>query len=192
MESDALNENVLVDERDDVLAALAPHDFDAFAELYRRHLDRIYRFVRSQVADSSTTEDLTAQIFFKALASAGSFRGEAAYHSWLYRIAHNVIATWGRQRARTPLVVASLPDTEDMTPSPATQAINGEQREMVRAKVAELPPAQREVVALRYLEDFSIEEVADVTDRSRGAVRILLHRARLRLRRSLEGKELHR
>jgi DNA-directed RNA polymerase specialized sigma24 family protein len=47
-------------------------------------------------------------------------------------------------------------------------------------------------VALRYLEEFSIEEVADVTDRSKGAVRILLHRARLRLRRSLEGKELHR
>ena len=170
----------------------APHDFDAFAELYRRHLDRIYRFVRSQVPDDSTAEDLTAQVFFKALSSAGSFRGEAAYRSWLYRIAHNVVATWGRQRARSPLVVEDLPESEDLTPSPATQAIAGEQRAMVRAKVAELPPAEREVVALRYLEEFSIEEVADVTDRSKGAVRILLHRARLRLRRSLEGKELHR
>ncbi len=192
MRLDALDENVLVEERDDVLAARAPHDFDAFAELYRRHLDRIYRFVRSQVPDDSTAEDLTAQVFFKALSSAGSFRGEAAYRSWLYRIAHNVVATWGRQRARSPLVVEDLPESEDLTPSPATQAIAGEQRAMVRAKVAELPPAQREVVALRYLEEFSIEEVADVTDRSKGAVRILLHRARLRLRRSLEGKELHR
>jgi len=192
MRLDALDENVLVEERDDVLAARAPHDFDAFAELYRRHLDRIYRFVRSQVPDDSTAEDLTAQVFFKALSSAGSFRGEAAYRSWLYRIAHNVVATWGRQRARSPLVVEDPPESEDLTPSPATQAIAGEQRAMVRAKVAELPPAQREVVALRYLEEFSIEEVADVTDRSKGAVRILLHRARLRLRRSLEGKELHR
>lgn len=192
MRLDALDENVLVEERDDVLAARAPHDFDAFAELYRRHLDRIYRFVRSQVPDDSTAEDLTAQVFFKALSSAGSFRGEAAYRSWLYRIAHNVVATWGRQRARSPLVVEDVPESEDLTPSPATQAIAGEQRAMVRAKVAELPPAQREVVALRYLEEFSIEEVADVTDRSKGAVRILLHRARLRLRRSLEGKELHR
>lgn len=192
MRLDALDENVLVEERDDVLAARAPQDFDAFAELYRRHLDRIYRFVRSQVPDDSTAEDLTAQVFFKALSSAGSFRGEAAYRSWLYRIAHNVVASWGRQRARSPLVVEDLPESEDLTPSPATQAIAGEQRAMVRAKVAELPPAQREVVALRYLEEFSIEEVADVTDRSKGAVRILLHRARLRLRRSLEGKELHR
>jgi len=192
MRLDALGENVLVEERDDVLAARAPHDFDAFAELYRRHLDRIYRFVRSQVPDNSTAEDLTAQVFFKALSSAGSFRGEAAYHSWLYRIAHNVVATWGRQRSRSPLVVEDLPESEDPAPSPVTQAIAGEQRAMVRAKVAELPPAQREVVALRYLEEFSIEEVADVTDRSKGAVRILLHRARLRLRRSLEGKELYR
>ena len=192
MRLDALDENVLVEERDDVLAARASQDFDAFAELYRRHLDRIYRFVRSQVPDNSTAEDLTAQVFFKALSSAGSFRGEAAYRSWLYRIAHNVIATWGRQRARSPLVVEDLPESEDPSASPVTQAIAGEQREMVRSKVAELPPAQREVVALRYLEEFSIEEVADVTDRSRGAVRILLHRARLRLRRSLEGKELHR
>jgi RNA polymerase sigma-70 factor, ECF subfamily len=64
----------------------------------------------------------------------------------------------------------------------------GEERHAVWKIVAELPPAQREVVALRYLKDFSTDEIARITDRTRGAVRILLHRARARLRKTLEGK----
>jgi RNA polymerase sigma-70 factor (ECF subfamily) len=65
-----------------------------------------------------------------------------------------------------------------------------EARGVVWDTVAQLPPAQREVVALRYIQDFSIEEVSEITSRSRGAVRILLHRARVRLRKALEGKDI--
>jgi RNA polymerase sigma-70 factor (ECF subfamily) len=61
---------------------------------------------------------------------------------------------------------------------------------VVWEKVAELPEAQREVVTLKYAEDLNTEEIAKVTKKSRGAVRILLHRAKLRLRHSLEGKDL--
>jgi RNA polymerase sigma-70 factor (ECF subfamily) len=82
-----------------------------------------------------------------------------------------------------------VPDSVDPDPSPVAKAITDEESSLVRQKVEELPPAQREVVALRYLQDFSIEEIAKVTRRTRGAVRILLHRARSRLRRDLEGKE---
>lgn len=171
------------------LAARAAHDFDAFAELYRRHLCSIYRFVRSQAPDDATAEDLTAQVFFKALSSAGTYRGSGSYRAWLFRIAHNSIATWGKHKTRSVIVLSEVPDSTDPAPSPASQAIATEERSFVRQKVAELPPAQREVVALRYLEDFSIEEVAAITRRKQGAVRILLHRARIGLRKTLEGKE---
>jgi RNA polymerase sigma-70 factor (ECF subfamily) len=174
---------------DDTLAICAATDFEAFAELYRRFLPSIYRFVRSQTPDDATAEDLTAQVFFNALSSAGSFRADGSYRSWLYRIAHNIIVS-SRARREKAVTVENLPDEKDPAPSPASHAITKDALTEVWKKVAELPAAQREVVALRYAEDLTTEEIAEVTQRSRGAVRILLHRARARLRDLLQGKEL--
>jgi RNA polymerase sigma-70 factor (ECF subfamily) len=189
MQVRALDMDLLSEADDKTLAARAPKDFDAFAELYRRYLCPIYRFVRSQLPDDATAEDVTAHVFFKALSSAGTYRGEGPYSSWIFRIAHNTLVTW-RQRVGSVVVAEEIPDEVDPTPSPASQVITGEERGLVWDTVAQLPPAQREVVALRYIQDFSIEEVADITRRSRGAVRILLHRARARLRKALDGKDL--
>jgi RNA polymerase sigma-70 factor, ECF subfamily len=174
---------------DEVLALRVREDFDAFAELYRRYLHPLYRFVRSQVSDDATAEDVTAQVFFKALSSASTFRNEGSYQSWLFRIAHNSIVSWRTSKSNGVIVLDQIPDSVDPAPSPIAKAITDEESTLVRKKVLALPPAQREVVALRYLHDFSIEEIAGVTRRTRGAVRILLHRARSRLRRDLEGKE---
>lgn len=179
-----------VDVEDAVLASRAARDFTAFETLYRRYVDSVYRFVRSQTPDDATAEDLTAQVFFKALASAETYRGDGAYRSWLFRIAHNSLSTWRSNRSRGALVLEELPEAPDPDPSPAAHAITNDARGAVWRQVADLPPAQREVVALRYLEDLSIEEIARVTHRTRGAVRILLHRARARLRSALEGKDV--
>jgi RNA polymerase sigma-70 factor (ECF subfamily) len=172
---------------DDELAARAAHDLEAFAELYRRHLCHVYRFVRAQTPDDDIAEDLTAQVFFKALSSAGSYRAEGSYRAWLFRIAHNTVRNW-RARERRLVAVERLPEEADPAPSPASQAIAADARGALWRSVAELPDLQREVVALRYGHDLSIEEIARLTRRSRGAVRILLHRARQRLRRALETK----
>lgn len=174
---------------DDTLAVCAASDFDAFAELYRRFLPPVYRFVRSQTPDDATAEDLTAQVFFNALSSAATFRADGSYRSWLYRIAHNVVVSWRARRDRS-IAVEEIPDEADPSPSPASCAISKDALKEVWNKVAELPAAQREVVALRYLDDLTTEEIGRATGRSRGAVRILLHRARTRLRGSLQGKDL--
>ena len=177
------------DAPDELLAVKAADDFEAFLELYRRYLNPIYGFVRSQTPDDSVAEDITAHVFFKALSSASTFRGDGTYRAWLFRIAHNSVFSW-RDRAGRSLAVADVPDEEDPAPSPATQAIATEEANSVWAKVAELPPAQREVITLKYGDDLTTEEIASVTGRSRGAIRILLHRARSKLRHSLEGKDL--
>jgi RNA polymerase sigma-70 factor (ECF subfamily) len=190
MQARALDMDVFAEADDRTLAEQASGDFEAFAELYRRYLCPIYRFVRSQVGDDATAEDLTAHVFFKALSSAASYRGDGLYSSWIFRIAHNTLSTWRQRATRSIVVTEELPEEVDPTPSPPSQVITGEARGLVWDTVAQLPPAQREVVALRYIEDFSIEEVADITRRSKGAVRILLHRARGRLRKALDGKDL--
>ena len=178
---------VLSDVPDEVLAERAAADFEAFEELYRRYMLHVYRFVRAQTADDATAEDITAQVFFRALSSASTFRGDGSYKAWIFRIAHNVLSSW-RKRSGRSLAVEEVPDEADPTPSPASQAIAREERGVVWNKVAELPHAQREVITLHYAEDLSVEEIAGVTKKSRGAIRILLHRARHRLRHALEGK----
>lgn len=184
----AVPEDALCDLEDEVLGARAGRDFNAFSELYNRYLCRIYRFVRSKVADDAVAEDLTAQTFFNALSRAHSFRGRGRYRSWLYSIARNTISTYRARRKRGPLSFEDVPDAADPAPSPATEAVNGEIRALVRSLIDALPLAQRQVVSLRYLEDLSIEEIAEVTGRKRGGVRILLHRGRNSLRSALEDR----
>lgn len=174
---------------DESLASRSHEDLDSFAELYNRYLCRVYRFVRSQTPDESTAEDLTAHTFFRALSSAGSFRGDGAYKSWLFRIAHNTLVTWRRKRSSDPITLDELPDHIDPSPSPATVALDSEEKQLVWDLVSSLPRTQREVLALRYLEDLDVSEIATITNRTRGAIRITLHRARNNLRRALEQKE---
>ena len=171
---------------DEDLAARAARDFDAFAELYGRYLCRIYRFLRAQTPDDPTAEDLTAHTFFRALSSADTFHGRGSYRSWIYRIAHNTLQTWRSKRAAGPVILEQVPEPLDPSPTPAAAVVSGEERRLVWELVATLPPAQREVLTLRYLEDLTTEEIAGITRRSRGAVRILLHRARASLRRAIE------
>jgi RNA polymerase sigma-70 factor, ECF subfamily len=180
-----IHEAALSELADEALAARADRDFDAFAELYNRYLCRIYRFVRAQAPDDSTAEDLTAQTFFKALSNARSFRGHGSYRSWIFRIARNTVVTWRTRRAKAPLVIGEIPEPVDPGPTPAAALLTGEEGRLIRHLVSALPPAQREVLSLRYLEDLSTEEVAGITGRSRGAIRILLHRARASLRSEL-------
>lgn len=183
-----LDEDQARDLSDELLAQRADVELAAFTELYSRYLCRIYGFVRSQTPDEATAEDLTAQTFFRALSGAKTFSGTGTYRSWLFRIAHNTVLTWRVGRSRAPVAVEEVPEHTDPSPSPSSVVLAGEERSLVWKLVSSLAPAQREVLALRYLEDLTTEEIAGVTGRTRGAVRILLHRARNSLRRALEEK----
>jgi RNA polymerase sigma-70 factor (ECF subfamily) len=172
---------------DETLASSATDDLDAFAELYRRYQCRVFRFLRARTSDAGLAEDLTAQVFFRALASAPTFRRDGTYRAWLFTIASNCLSTWRRHRARTSEVsLDEAAETIDPGPTPHAQVIVDHDRNVVRRTISKLPIAQREVVTLRYLRELSIDEIASSTRRSPGAVRILLHRARTNLRRSME------
>jgi RNA polymerase sigma-70 factor, ECF subfamily len=171
--------------------ALSPsaRDLDAFARLYDKYNVRIQRYIRARVADEIVAEDLSAQVFTRALASISDFRGEGTYKAWIFRIARNALADWYASHARE-VPVDEVPDDGAAEESPLTIALIGEERDLVRRKVEELSDAQREVVRLHYWRGLSIDEIARSTRRSSVAVRQLLHRARRHLKRTLSRKDV--
>jgi RNA polymerase sigma-70 factor (ECF subfamily) len=182
--SDAIQLEQLTDEE---LAQRATDNFDAFTELYRRYAAHVCNFISTQVPHRDAVEDLTAQVFFKAFDAAASYRGDGNYSAWLFRIARNCVHQWRKEQARS-LTVEVVPDEADPEPTPATQVLESEHRVLIWKKLDELTTDQRRVVTLRYLQELTIEEIGTIMRRSHGAVRILLFRARARLRRLMEGE----
>lgn len=164
----------------------APTTTAAFADFYRRHHHNVYRFIRSRAGDDAAAEDLTADTFVKALTRAETFEGRGSYRAWILSIAANTTSSW---HTREPQAIAldetgEAPDPRD---GPSFAVILREEREFVRREVTALPWAQREVVSLHYFGDLTVRETARACGKSDGAVRVLLYRARRRLRERLQS-----
>jgi RNA polymerase sigma-70 factor (ECF subfamily) len=160
-------------------------DQEAFAQLYEEYFDRIYRYVVFKIGDEMEAEDMTQQVFLKALRSISSFRWKGvSFSAWLYRIAHNQVVDYLRRKAKrvavplNELIVSGGDDPQRMTEQRADIA-------QVLAAAKYLTEAQREVISLRFAGDLSIAEVAKAMGRSEGAVKALQHSAMVALRKAM-------
>ena len=161
----------------DVLAAQA--DTAAFATLYRRYLDRVFGYAFYQLRDHHDAEDATERIFLATLRALPGFRDQGStFRAWLFRIAHNTVANTHRSRSRRR--TEPIPDWfERPAPDadPARLLVVADQLREVRRAIEDMPDDRRQVVLLRFVDELSTAEIAEVLDRSPGAVRVLLHRA---------------
>jgi RNA polymerase sigma-70 factor (ECF subfamily) len=168
-------------EEDARLVALAKTDPRAFAPLYARYFDPVYRYCYRRLGHPEAAADAAAQVFAKALAALPGYREDApSFRSWLFAIAHNVIAD--DLRARRP--VASMTAVADMAtsdPSPEEVILTDEVGGAVQALLAQLPADQRQILELR-LAGLTGPEIARALGRSLGAVKIAQVRAFARLR----------
>jgi RNA polymerase sigma-70 factor (ECF subfamily) len=177
---------------EELLAAAMQYNDAALGELYDRYEARIYSYVFRRTGDQTLAEDLTAQVFLKMLES---IRDRKAWHSsfsgWLYRIAHNLVIDHYRRRDRQSSV-----DLEDGPPmaseleDPVATAELYIDAERLRSAIRRLTDEQAEVVSLRFLEGYSIAEVAAMTNRTEGAIKALQYRAVATLR-TLLYDQLH-
>lgn len=169
------------------LVARARHDRHAFAPLYRRYVDSVYRYCYARLGDRDAAEDATSQVFAKALSALPSQRPDRSFRAWLFAIARNAVVDQHRaRRPDRPLTEAD--DPVDAGPSPEDLALGADEGAAVRALLGRLPPDQRRVVELR-LAGLSGAEVAAALGRSPGAVKIAQVRAYARLRDLLGGAE---
>lgn len=167
---------------------------DAFDELVDRHGGRLFGAVQGMVRNSDLAADLVQEAFLRAWRALSSFKGEAQFYSWLYRIARNLISSHMRRRAAGPTFVGKGEDMQCATelepqttePQPDDPMIHDERRRRVIAGVKTLQPDFREIIVLCDLEENSYEEVADMLEIPLGTVRSRLHRARASLKEILE------
>lgn len=176
---------VVAEEPDErLLVEAAQRDPVKFGDLYELHFERIYAFISRRVSDRQTAEDLTSDVFHKALANLRSYEDRGApFAAWLFRIAANALADQFKRTARE--VAASTEKPHEPSVQPDLEAI--EHRARLFRLVEHLPEDQRRVVLQRFVEQKSIREVARELARSEGAVKQLQFRALQSLRAQMEG-----
>ncbi|MEZ4417156.1 MAG: sigma-70 family RNA polymerase sigma factor [Gemmatimonadota bacterium] len=159
-------------------------DRSAFAEVYRRTVDRIYGLCLRMTADADRAEELTQDSFVRAWERLGSFRGDAKFSTWMHRLAVNVVLQDRRTRADRQQKVVSDPDVERYG-AVAKDAFPETRIDLERA-LAHLPERAREALVLRDIEGFKYREVAVMTGVAVGTVKAQVHRARQMLKEVLD------
>jgi RNA polymerase sigma-70 factor (ECF subfamily) len=164
-------------------------DSEAFAVLYRAYIQAIYRFVLLRVSNPALAEDLTAEVFMKAVNGLPkySYRG-LPFGAWLFRIARDRVVDYYRQTARRPIAELDERLASDL-PDPGRAAEQAEILASLADAISQLTEEQREVIQFRFMEDWSLDDTARMMNKSVNAIKALQHRALNTLNRLLRGNE---
>ena len=172
-------------------------DQTAMEELVRRHYRSVFNLAYRLANDYDDAQDIVSEAFIRVHNALPSFRGDANFTTWLYRIVKNVfLDERKKQRVRSHNSLEEMLDLEDSSvsrqvedprPGPAPMIERNEQAEMVRRAVMSLPKNQRLMIALYHFQHRSYEEIAEIMGLPIGTVKSRLNRARVALTNRLES-----
>jgi len=175
------------DER--LLVEAAKADLSKFDALYELHFERVYFFIVNRVHDRAIAEDLTSEVFHKALANLPTYEWRGTpFSAWLFRIASNAIADQYKRANREQQA------DDDVLDSPEPSTFSSKELDSLELQVhffrlvEKLPAIQRRVVCERFIEERSIKEIAQRLKKSEGAIKQLQFRALQTLREQLGGR----
>jgi RNA polymerase sigma-70 factor (ECF subfamily) len=164
----------------------------AFEELYRAHSGRVYALCLRMTADTGRAEELSQDVFLRAWTKLSTFRGDAAFSTWLHRLAVNVVLADRRSQGKR---WARLVGTDELEPyegvsaraglSEPAEAPRGARLDLEGA-IAGLPEGARKVFVLYEIEGYRHEDIAQMTGTAVGTSKAQLHRARKLLREALQ------
>jgi len=178
---------------DSDLVEAAKTDKEAFGEIYERYLDKIYNYIYYRTGNQQDAEDLTAKVFYRALAHIENYVDKGVpFQAWLYRIAHNLVANFHRDKGRRKII--SLDDYIAHTlrsEAPDRQAEASQQEELLLDVLRRLPADRQQLLILKFIEQKSNAEIGDIMERTEGAIKSLYHRTLLSLRDELQLQQLN-
>ncbi|MAF36459.1 hypothetical protein CL622_05075 [archaeon] len=170
-----------------LLVRLKSNDPEAFAQVYDIYAERIYRFVYFKTSSHEQAEDLAADVFLRAWQYITSGHEVENLNALLYKTARNLVIDHYRRRSNTDVSI-DREDVMELSDHRQTELLSkihiDSEMERVQTILHKLKTEYREVIILRYLDELSISEIADILERTKGSVRVLIHRA-LKVVRSL-------
>lgn len=178
--------SIVVDER--LLVEAAQRDPAKFDALYELFFDRVYYYLASRVPDRATAEDLTSEVFHKALANLSQFEWRGVpFAAWLFRIASNSLVDQYKRASREHPATEDPPYSTPRTKETSGDLETSEYHANLYRLVDRLPAVQRRVIRERFVEQRTIREIAARLKKSEGAVKQLQFRALEALRSQMGG-----
>ena len=178
---------------EDVLVRASQGDRDAFGQLYGRYIDRIFNYVYYRTGNLHDAEDLTARVFQRAMNHIHNYTDRGVpFSAWLYRIAHNLVANWHRDRSRRQEIpLNDLPVLPSKGDHPERNLVRSQEQESLLRLIRRLPSERQNLLILKFVENMSNAEIGQIMGRSEGAVKSLYHRTLLALRDQLGGQSIN-
>lgn len=171
-----------------ILQQASQGDSEAFGLLYERYVDRIFNYVYYRTGNVDDAEDLTARVFQRAMKHIINYTDRGVpFSAWLYRIAHNLVANWHRDRARRPEIPLSEAPMVARGEAPEVSLVRTQQQEALLGIIRNLPPERQTLLILKFVEHLSNAEIGEIMGRSEGAVKSLYHRTLLALRDQIDN-----
>jgi RNA polymerase sigma-70 factor (ECF subfamily) len=175
-----------IDVEDRLLALARRGNKQAIGEIYEQYFPSVYQFLRLHVELPQTAEDLASEVFFALVDHLGKASGpQQSLRGWLFKVARNKLFRLRKRRARMPVTTLDdwLPANDDLE----LDLLQLNTVEQMRIALRQLVPEQQEVLILRFSEELSLEETAQMMDKSVSAVKSLQFRAIESMRRVLRG-----
>ncbi|HAF61519.1 MAG TPA: RNA polymerase subunit sigma-24 [Anaerolineaceae bacterium] len=176
---------------EDVLNKAIEGDLDAFSVLYKENVQRIYNYVYYRTGNKHDAEDLTARVFQRALNNIHRYEDKGVpFSAWLYRIAHNLVANWHRDRSRKKEISIDEATIEFQGFNlPESSMIKDQEINHLMENIRTLPADRQLLLVLKFVDNLTNVEIAAIMDKSEGAIKSLYHRTLLQLRNRMDGKE---
>jgi RNA polymerase sigma-70 factor (ECF subfamily) len=181
-------EPTLGDEDEAMLVERARTDPVAFGQLYERYVDRVYSYILYRVGNAQDAEDLTARTFYRALDKLNTYEDRGLpFSAWLFRIAHNLVANWHRDRSkRRFLPIEKLWWQSEDRVTPQEQVEQEEDQRDLWAAINRLPEERRNLLLYKVNTTLSNLEIGEMMNKSESAIKSLYFRTLAALRRDLE------
>ncbi len=153
-------------------------DADAFGALYKKYIDQIYNYIYFRTSNTKDAEDICSRVFMRALRHIERYEDRGyPFSAWLYRIAHNLVVNWYRDRERSDEISLAdqyPPPTMDGEVEDRIEQENENERLM--AIIQGLPDDRKELLILKHVEGMTNTEIGQIMDRTEGAIKALYHR----------------
>jgi len=164
-------------------------DPEAFGEIYDLYVSKIYRFIYFKVSSIEEAEDLTSEVFLRTWQYLNEGREIESLNAFLYKIARNIVVDFYREKAKREILKEEFFEKE----RERKDELKGLQISLdlkdIEIGLRELKDEYREVIILRFIEELSINEIAQILEKSKGAVRVLIFRALETLKKVLESRD---